>query len=152
MTNMTLEESSAAAGRLAPTPSLPNTQIEDHSSSEDEDLNSRRSFDDQTLTHQRSHNNEGDYAEPADATGDQDRETGKDSNGHVLHRVDTKPYSVFTHNEKRLIIFCAGVCSFLSPISAQIYFPALNQIAADLHVSYDLVNLTITTYLVSMIS
>lgn len=79
---------------------------------------------------------------------DKDPETSEDDYGQPLHRVDTKPYSVFTHGEKRIIIFCAGVCSFLSPISAQIYFPALNAISTDLGVSYDLVNLTITTYLV----
>lgn len=80
---------------------------------------------------------------------DDDEEAAIGNNEAPLHRIDSKPYSVFTHGEKRLIIFCAGVCSFLSPISAQIYFPALNQISADLGVSYDLVNLTITTYLVS---
>lgn len=80
---------------------------------------------------------------------DEDQEAAMGDNEAPLHRIDSKPYSVFTHGEKRLIIFCAGVCSFLSPISAQIYFPALNQISADLGVSYDLVNLTITTYLVS---
>lgn len=80
---------------------------------------------------------------------EKDEEAAIESTENTLHRVDSKPYSVFTHGEKRIIIFCAGVCSFLSPISAQIYFPALNQISASLHVSYDLVNLTITTYLVS---
>ena len=62
--------------------------------------------------------------------------------------MDDKPFSIFTHNEKRIIIICAGVCSFFSPVSGQIYFPSLNVISADLHVSYDLVNLTITTYMV----
>nr|POE62776.1 itaconate transport protein [Quercus suber] len=50
------------------------------------------------------------------------------------HEVDDKPFSVFTHNEKRVIVICAGVCSFFSPISGQIYFPSLDAIATDLHV------------------
>ncbi|KAF2162475.1 hypothetical protein M409DRAFT_69076 [Zasmidium cellare ATCC 36951] len=76
-----------------------------------------------------------------------DKENKLDENNADYGEPD-KPYSVFTHGEKRIIIFCAGVCSFLSPVSGQIYFPALNQISADLNVSYDLVNLTITTYLI----
>ncbi len=65
------------------------------------------------------------------------------------HKMDDKLYSAFTHNEKKIIIFCAGLCSFFSPISGQIYFPSLDAVASDLHVSSSLVNLTITTYLVS---
>jgi hypothetical protein len=70
-------------------------------------------------------------------------------NDNPEHNMDDKPYSVFTHNEKRIIILCAGLSQFFSPISGQIYFPSLDAIAADLHVSDSLVNLTITTYLVS---
>ena len=40
---------------------------------------------------------------------------------------------------------CAG---FVSPMTANIYFPALNPIAADLGVSVSLINLTLTTYMV----
>ncbi len=60
-----------------------------------------------------------------------------------------KPYSIFTHNEKRSIVLCAGLCMIFSPISGQIYFPSLDAIAKDLNVSHSLVNLTITAYLVS---
>jgi multidrug resistance protein len=69
---------------------------------------------------------------------------------NVEHHVDEKPYSIFTHNEKRIIVICAGLCQFFSPISGQIYFPSLDAIAADLQVSSTLVNLTITAYLVSL--
>nr|POE99460.1 mfs antiporter qdr2 [Quercus suber] len=64
------------------------------------------------------------------------------------HQVGDKPYSIFTPNEKRIIVLLAGICSFFSPISGQIYFPSLDAISADLHVSSSLVNLTITMYLV----
>lgn len=63
---------------------------------------------------------------------------------------EIKQYSVFTKNEKKLIVLCAGFCSFFSPISGQIYFPSLDAIATDLRVSYTLVNLTITTYMVKL--
>ncbi|KAH8805217.1 MFS multidrug transporter-like protein [Xylogone sp. PMI_703] len=65
-----------------------------------------------------------------------------------LDRSIDKPYSVFSHNEKKIIILCASLSQFFSPISGQIYFPSLDAIAADLHVSNSLVNLTITTYLI----
>jgi hypothetical protein len=75
-------------------------------------------------------------------------EKNEDDAGNNQHSMDDKPYSVFTHNEKRIIILCAGLSQFFSPISGQIYFPSLNAIAADLHVSNSQVTLTITTYLV----
>ncbi|OJJ69579.1 hypothetical protein ASPBRDRAFT_130876 [Aspergillus brasiliensis CBS 101740] len=58
-----------------------------------------------------------------------------------------KPYSVFTAGQKRLIILTAALASSFSPLSANIYYPALNSIAADLHVTSTQINLTITTYM-----
>ncbi|KAL8724289.1 MAG: hypothetical protein Q9166_008036 [cf. Caloplaca sp. 2 TL-2023] len=58
------------------------------------------------------------------------------------------PYSVFTRPEKRWIIFLVALAGFFSPLSANIYFPAVNYLARDLHVSLELINLTITAYLV----
>ncbi|KAF2656836.1 MFS general substrate transporter [Lophiostoma macrostomum CBS 122681] len=69
-------------------------------------------------------------------------------NGTSQHQMENKPYSVFSHNEKRLIIICCGLSMFFSPVSGQIYFPSLPAIAADLNVSMSLVNLTITSYLI----
>ena len=83
-----------------------------------------------------------------DERGDEKNEDDA-SNSNPEHKMDDKDFSVFTHNEKKIIVLCAGICSFFSPISGQIYFPSLDAIATDLHVSYTLVNLTITTYLVS---
>ncbi|EAW14390.1 putative MFS efflux transporter [Aspergillus clavatus NRRL 1] len=57
-------------------------------------------------------------------------------------------YSVFTNGQKRLIILTAALASSFSPFSANIYYPSLNSIAADLHVSSSQINLTITTYMI----
>ncbi|CAG8944424.1 unnamed protein product [Penicillium salamii] len=57
-------------------------------------------------------------------------------------------YSVFTPSQKRLIILTAALASSFSPLSANIYYPALNSIAADLQVSTSKINLTITTYMI----
>jgi hypothetical protein len=58
------------------------------------------------------------------------------------------PYSVFSKTQKRLIILTASLTSSFSPLSANIYYPALNSIAKDLRVSPSQINLTITTYMV----
>ena len=60
-----------------------------------------------------------------------------------------KPYSIFTKHQKRFIILAATIASTFSPLSANIYFPALNSIAKDLKVSPTQIDLTITTYMVS---
>jgi hypothetical protein len=57
-------------------------------------------------------------------------------------------YSVFSKREKIFIAIMASVSTFFSPLSANIYFPALNTIAVDLQISDTLVNLTVTTYMV----
>ena len=58
-------------------------------------------------------------------------------------------YSVFTVWQKRWIILLASFAGWFSPMTGSIYFPALDQIADDLHVSNAKVNITVTTYLVS---
>lgn len=57
-------------------------------------------------------------------------------------------YTVFDKATRRWIIFLVALAGFFSPLSANIYFPALNYIAESLHVSLELMNLTITAYLV----
>ena len=66
-------------------------------------------------------------------------------------RTATDPgpmHSVFTRNQKLFIVFMASWAGFFSPVSGQIYFPALNALAKDLHVSNSLINLTLTSYMV----
>ncbi|KAJ5968836.1 hypothetical protein N7501_005084 [Penicillium viridicatum] len=57
-------------------------------------------------------------------------------------------YSVFTVSQRRYIVFMASWAGFFSPVSSQIYFPALNTLAKDLHVSNSLINLTLTSYMI----
>ncbi|KAL2267847.1 hypothetical protein VTJ83DRAFT_5124 [Remersonia thermophila] len=66
-----------------------------------------------------------------------------------LQPVSSGPaYSVFSKRTKVWIIFMAACASFVSPMTANIYFPALNPIAQDLGVSVNLINLTLTTYMI----
>lgn len=58
------------------------------------------------------------------------------------------PFSIFTIHQKRFIVFMASWAGFFSPVSANIYFPALNALAQELHVSSSLINLTLTSYMI----
>ena len=58
------------------------------------------------------------------------------------------PYCILPEGEKIFIILLVSFAAIISPISSSIYFPALNNLAKDLHVSISLINITITTYLV----
>ena len=58
------------------------------------------------------------------------------------------PYTIFSKLAKRWIVFVVALAGFFSPLSANIYFPALDYLGRDLHVSLELINLTITAYLV----
>lgn len=67
----------------------------------------------------------------------------------TLSRVSTGPvYSAFSKPMKKWIITMVTISSFVSPMTANIYFPALNPIATDLGVSINLINLTLTTYMI----
>lgn len=57
-------------------------------------------------------------------------------------------YSIFAPGLKRYIVICASCAALFSPLSSQIYFPAMNTLAADLNVSIGLINLTMTSYMV----
>ena len=58
------------------------------------------------------------------------------------------PFSVFSRGEKTFLVVMASLAALFSPLSANIYYPALNVLATDLNVSNSLINLTITSYLV----
>ncbi|KUI68354.1 Quinidine resistance protein 2 [Cytospora mali] len=57
-------------------------------------------------------------------------------------------YSAFTLWEKRFIVLGASLSAFFSPLTAQIYYPALNILQQDFHVSSSQINLTVTTYMI----
>ena len=68
---------------------------------------------------------------------------------HNVSRVSSgPPYSAFPRGMKVWITVMVTVGSFISPVTANIYFPALNPIAEDLQVSTSLINLTLTTYMI----
>lgn len=58
------------------------------------------------------------------------------------------PYSSFTSGQKRMIVLAAALCAFFSPLTGQIYFPALNVIAQEFDVTASQINLTVSTYMI----
>ncbi|KAK0388489.1 hypothetical protein NLU13_4733 [Sarocladium strictum] len=69
--------------------------------------------------------------------------------GHAVSRTTSgPPYSAFPKGTKLWITIMIVIASFVSPVTANIYFPALNPIAKDLGVSIGLMNLTLTTYMI----
>ncbi|KZS92543.1 MFS general substrate transporter [Sistotremastrum niveocremeum HHB9708] len=68
-------------------------------------------------------------------------------------QVEAPKYSVFTKNEKWFLVFL-GTPSLIfyidddSPLTANIYLPAIPVLAVDFNKSLELINLTITTYMI----
>ncbi|KAL4892799.1 major facilitator superfamily domain-containing protein [Aspergillus ambiguus] len=77
-----------------------------------------------------------------------DASTTASGRDHISTYIDDAPYSVFTLAQRRYIVFSASWAGFFSPVSGQIYYPALNTLARDLHVSNSLINLTLTGYMI----
>lgn len=76
------------------------------------------------------------------------RDENAGSHGRDVANVEDVDYSVFTNGQRHYIVFMASWAGFFSPVSSQIYFPALNTLANDLDVSNALINLTLTSYMV----
>ncbi|KAJ0360353.1 hypothetical protein COL154_007614 [Colletotrichum chrysophilum] len=58
------------------------------------------------------------------------------------------PYHIFTKRQKWFVIVIIGTAGLFSGLSSNIYFPSLDAISRDLHVSAEMVSLTITSYLI----
>ena len=61
---------------------------------------------------------------------------------------DSKPYSIYTSREKWIIVSIVSIGGFFSPLTANIYFPAIPTIAAAFNKSISLINLSVTIYMV----
>lgn len=73
--------------------------------------------------------------------------TSPSPNGDPSEAIQA-PYSSFSLFEKRMIVLAASLSAFFSPLTAQIYFPALNVVAQAFDVSTTKINLTVTTYMI----
>lgn len=66
----------------------------------------------------------------------------------VAQSLESKPYSIFTRGEKWVVVSIASIAATYSPLTANIYFPAVPTIAAAFHKSIELINITVTVYMV----
>jgi hypothetical protein len=65
--------------------------------------------------------------------------------------VSGPPYSIFSTKAKIFIVVMVSISALVSPFAATLFYPALNILADELHVSESLITLSITTYMVSNI-
>jgi hypothetical protein len=57
-------------------------------------------------------------------------------------------YTRFTRRQKQFILAMVTWAGLFSPLTANIYFPALAELAADMGVSESRIDLTVTTYMI----
>lgn len=79
-----------------------------------------------------------------------DAKLGQDQDVEALSIIASNlpPYSVFSKRKKHFIVLLAAWGGFFSPLSANIYFPALTTLAREFNVSSTLMNLTLTSYMI----
>ncbi|KAI1788820.1 major facilitator superfamily domain-containing protein [Ganoderma leucocontextum] len=66
--------------------------------------------------------------------------------GH--HQLNSQPYSIYTAGEKWFILAVAAFAAMFSPLTANIYFPAIPTMSKAFNKSTELINLTVTVYMV----
>jgi MFS transporter len=67
----------------------------------------------------------------------------------TLTRTSSGPaYTVFSRGTRRWMVAMATVASFVSPMTATIYYPALDALSAELRVTIAMINFTITSYMI----
>jgi MFS family permease len=72
------------------------------------------------------------------------------ANNHLTPGVplNAVPYSIFTSQQKAVIVTIVSIAATFSGFASNMYFPAIPTIAADLPVSAELINLTVTSYMI----
>lgn len=70
---------------------------------------------------------------------------GAEEGEHVMHD-DGPPYSCFSQRQKTYISSIASFSAMFSGLSSFIYYPSITAISNSLHVTVELINLTITSY------
>lgn len=62
--------------------------------------------------------------------------------------ADDESYSTFTRSQKFILMTLISIAGFFSPFTAFVYFPSLRSIGKDLDVSMQMMNITVTAYLI----
>jgi len=91
------------------------------------------------------------FFEPPAAAVTLERPPDEGENG-LARSPSEAPYSIFSKDTKIFIVFMACIAGLISPLAATMYYPALNPLAEALHVSNSKITLSITTYMVTLMS
>ncbi|QSZ30773.1 hypothetical protein DSL72_000331 [Monilinia vaccinii-corymbosi] len=70
------------------------------------------------------------------------------ANSVYKRELEEPPYHIFSISKKRQLVYIVSLAGLFSPLSSNIYFPALKEISLDLNVSLSLVSLTVTVYMI----
>ncbi|KIK59871.1 hypothetical protein GYMLUDRAFT_169012 [Collybiopsis luxurians FD-317 M1] len=73
------------------------------------------------------------------------------SENSKIHEPPTpseRPYSVYSTKEKWFIVTLVSIAGIFSPFTANIYFPAIPTLVSAFHKSTEMINLTVTMYMV----
>jgi len=74
----------------------------------------------------------------------------QNATGAPLDRVPSgPPYSIFSPRAKTFILVLVSISSLISPFGATTFYPALDVLAAQLHVTPSQINLSLTTYMIA---
>ncbi|TDL28024.1 MFS general substrate transporter [Rickenella mellea] len=78
--------------------------------------------------------------------------TGDEPNGQTVQHTErdhaVEPFSAFTKKERWVIVSIAAVAGIFSPLTSNIYLPAIPTIALAFHTSVELINVSVTAYMV----
>ena len=77
-----------------------------------------------------------------------DRPEPPSENAPVEVEIPKEDHSIWKLWQKRCIVMTSSFATLLSPLASNVYFPALNVLAHDLHVTDSQINLSVTTYLI----
>ncbi|KAJ5504353.1 hypothetical protein N7463_007227 [Penicillium fimorum] len=73
---------------------------------------------------------------------------GSDSPATVVPDDSQPLFSAFSKYEKLFIVVMVTFASFFSPLSGQLYYPIMPTLVRNYHLTPELINLTITTYMI----
>lgn len=79
---------------------------------------------------------------------DNPTDNGSRSKENPSQNAEAARHSVFSKGPRIWIVTMAAVCGMVSPLSGNIFYPALNPLSVDLHVSQSLINISLTTYMI----
>jgi multidrug resistance protein len=95
-----------------------------------------------------THQKPSDLENHATTANDSPNTTPLDDPETLTKTPSTPLHTVFTRPQRTFIVIMITLGSFFSPLSGQIYFPAIPDIANDYHTTTGRINLTITTYMI----